>query len=73
MFRQFCILFVVLVLVHDLIASPDKFDEELFIKTLHSGHINTYFQFTTQWLLTDDESCKYHKQFGMTFGLFLSG
>lgn len=65
MFRQFVILFVVLVHVHDLIASPDKFDEELFIKTLHSGHINTYFQFTTQWLLTDNESCKHFNRCGV--------
>lgn len=62
MFRPFLVLFALLVHVHDLIASPDKFDEELFIKTLHSGHVNTYFQFTTQWLLTDNENCEYISQ-----------
>lgn len=59
MFRQFLVLFSLLVHIHYLLASPDKFEEELFIKTLHSGHVNTYFQFTTQWLLADNESCEY--------------
>lgn len=27
----------------------DTYDEEAFIKPLASGHINTFFQFTTEW------------------------
>lgn len=40
-------------------ASSDKFHEELFIKPLNSGHVYTYFQFTTQWLLQSNDSCKF--------------
>lgn len=58
MFRQVLVLFCFLVNFHDLNASPDKFNEELFIKALHSGHVYTYFQFTTEWLLQNNESCK---------------
>lgn len=36
----------------------DKFSEELFIKPLPTGHVNTYFQFTTEWLIKNKESCK---------------
>lgn len=36
----------------------DQFDEELFIKPLSTGHVNTYFQFTTEWLLQNNESRK---------------
>lgn len=44
---------------YDLNAYPDKFNEELFIKALHSGHVYTYFQFTTEWLLNNSDDCKY--------------
>lgn len=27
----------------------DTYHEEAFLKPLASGHINTYFQFTTEW------------------------
>lgn len=27
----------------------DRYYEEAFVKPLASGHINTYFQFTTEW------------------------
>lgn len=56
---------IVLVLILSLVcnlkiafASNDKFHEELFIKPLQSGHVYTYFQFTTQWALKNNESCK---------------
>lgn len=58
MYRTILVLFCVLVNVHDLTASIDKFNEELFIKALHSGHVYTYFQFTTEWQLKNNESCK---------------
>lgn len=38
-------------------AAIDRFDEELFIKPLHPSHVNTYFQFTTEWLVQNNESC----------------
>uniref|UniRef100_A0A1L8E420 Putative gpi transamidase complex n=1 Tax=Nyssomyia neivai TaxID=330878 RepID=A0A1L8E420_9DIPT len=31
----------------------DEFHEELFIKPLASGHVNTFFQFTTKWQYSD--------------------
>lgn len=36
--------------------ASDQFDEELFIKPLSTGHVNTYFQFTTEWLVQNNES-----------------
>lgn len=33
----------------------DRYYEEAFVKPLASGHINTYFQFTTEW---NFENCK---------------
>lgn len=59
MYRQILVLFCFIISFRDLNASQDKFDEELFIKALHSGHVYTYFQFTTEWLLKNNESCKY--------------
>lgn len=44
--------------IYDLNASSDKFNEELFIKSLHSGHVYTYFQFTTEWLLKNSDDCE---------------
>ncbi|GAB0091819.1 PIG-T [Sergentomyia squamirostris] len=34
----------------------DEFHEELFIKPLPSGHINTFFQFTTKWQYNEKEN-----------------
>lgn len=31
------------------IQYTDEFHEELYIKPLETGHINSYFQFTTSW------------------------
>lgn len=36
--------------------ASDQFDEELFIKPLSTGHVNTYFQFTTEWLVQNNDS-----------------
>lgn len=52
------VIFFLVFLIDLTKAAPDKFNEELFIKPLHSGHVNTYFQFTTEWLLQNNESCK---------------
>lgn len=41
-------------------ANDDEFHEELFIKPLQTGHVNTYFQFTTEWRLKNNESCKFY-------------
>lgn len=42
--------------------AADKFNEELFVKPFQSGHVNSYFQFTTEWLLQNNESrkCRIH-------------
>lgn len=50
------ILLLVVIVCHG--AESDRFNEELYIKPLNSGHIYTYFQFTTQWILANNESCK---------------
>ncbi|XP_055684332.1 GPI transamidase component PIG-T [Lutzomyia longipalpis] len=34
----------------------DNFHEELFIKPLPSGHVNTFFQFTTKWQYSEKEN-----------------
>lgn len=39
-------------------TSSDEFNEELFIKPLSNGYVNTYFQFTTEWLIKDNADCK---------------
>lgn len=36
----------------------DQFDEELVMKALSSGHVNTYFQFTIRYLLQNNRSRK---------------
>lgn len=36
--------------------ATDKFNEELFVKPFPSGHVNTYFQFTTEWSLNNAEN-----------------
>lgn len=58
MYRKVLVLICLLVNFNDLTASPDRYNEELFIKALHSGHVYTYFQFTTEWILQNNESCK---------------
>lgn len=42
-------------------ASKDEYHEELLIKPLPTGHVYTYFQFTTLWDvdIKDHEACKY--------------
>lgn len=38
----------------------DSFSEELFIKPLATGHLYSYFQFTTKWDINPEENkCKY--------------
>lgn len=40
----------------------DTFHEELLLKPLPSGHINSFFQFTTKWHINKNDSRKYLKQ-----------
>ena len=44
-------------LITNSIQYDDEFNEELFIKPLQSGHINTYFQFTTKWNHNIHDDC----------------
>lgn len=37
----------------------DRYYEEAFVKPLASGHINTYFQFTTEWNFENVQNCEY--------------
>lgn len=55
-----------LILITQIINSlqyNDIFNEELFIKPLQSGHINSYFQFSTKWDLEKTDS----RMFGYVF------
>lgn len=38
--------------------ADDSFAEELFLKPLPSGHINSFFQFSTSWELGQNDSRK---------------
>lgn len=38
--------------------ADDTFDEELLLKPLPSGHINSFFQFSTSWELGQNDSRK---------------
>ncbi|XP_002736149.2 GPI-anchor transamidase component PIGT-like [Saccoglossus kowalevskii] len=45
-----CLVIICLVLMApEGLSNPDKFDEELFIRPLPSGHVYSHFQFTTTW------------------------
>lgn len=41
------------------IDCSDTFNEELVIKPIATGHLNAYFQFTTNWLVKNQENCMY--------------
>ena len=54
--------------------SKDSFTEELFIKPLPTGHLYSYFQFTTKWDVNPEETkCKhfcFHCKFFRWFNQF---
>lgn len=54
-----CLIFVIG--IAKSVQFSDKFDEELFLKPLPSGHVNAYFQFTTNWLINKNDSRKLFK------------
>ena len=37
-------------------GSEETFSEELFIKPLPTGHVYSYFQFTTKWDVNPEET-----------------
>lgn len=47
-----------IVAIYCCAASGDRYYEEAFVKPLASGHINTYFQFTTEWHFENVRNCK---------------
>jgi hypothetical protein len=53
------------------LASKEEFHEELLIKPLPTGHVYTYFQFTTLWDvdMKNHEACKCSTN-EMVFDLF---
>ncbi|KAG4078183.1 hypothetical protein HA402_002235 [Bradysia odoriphaga] len=46
-------------IVNRSIQFQDEFHEELFLKPLPTGHINSYFQFSTEWTLNRGESLQH--------------
>lgn len=56
MFKVFLVIF--LVLIEESYQFTDSFSEELYLKPLESGHINSYFQFTTKWDMNKNDSRK---------------
>lgn len=47
---------IVLCLVPGTYQTSDTYAEELFLKPLPTGHINSFFQFTTNWELRHNDS-----------------
>jgi len=53
----FSLLFVSFLKFYLVFSIEDSFNEELYIKPLQSGHVYSYFQFTTLWKQTAEHSC----------------
>ena len=51
-------------------ASSETFSEELFIKPLPTGHLYSYFQFTTKWDVNPEETKCTHSFASRHFLLF---
>nr|SVE91062.1 EOG090X043F [Daphnia sinensis] len=55
-FKTFLLLFVVLSCVETVLATSESFSEELLIKPLPTGHVYSFFQFTTKWDVDPEET-----------------
>lgn len=58
MLKKLLFLLVLITQIINSLQNNDYFNEELFIKPLQSGHVNSYFQFTTKWDLDKNDSRK---------------
>lgn len=58
MFTRTIFTAIVFVVIRDSFQFEDEFHEELFLKPLPTDHINTYFQFSTEWALNRHDSRK---------------
>ncbi|KAJ6637247.1 GPI transamidase component PIG-T [Pseudolycoriella hygida] len=47
---------IIFVIISESSQFQDEFHEELFLKPLPTGHINSYFQFSTEWTLNRGDS-----------------
>lgn len=47
---------LVIATIKQSIQFQDEFHEELFLKPLPTGHINSFFQFSTEWTLNRRDS-----------------
>lgn len=57
MFARISALIVTLLAILRIsVQFQDEFHEELFLKPLPTGHINSFFQFSTEWTLNRKES-----------------
>lgn len=56
---------IVLSLVHVSQQNADIFNEELYIRPLKSGHVNTFFQFTSRWNIETEDDCKKRYSFAL--------
>lgn len=56
MLKKLLFLLILITQILNSSQNNDNFNEELFIKPLQSGHVNTYFQFTTKWDLEKSDS-----------------
>lgn len=55
---RFIILILFIIFIPKSHQFDDVFHEELFLKPLKTGHVNSYFQFTTKWYLNENDSRK---------------
>lgn len=67
MLKKLLFLLILITQIINSLQNNDYFNEELFIKPLQSGHVNSYFQFTTKWDLEKNDS----RKFGYVFIFFL--
>lgn len=47
---------IIFAIINQSIQFQDEFHEELFLKPLPTGHINSFFQFSTEWTLNRRDS-----------------
>lgn len=56
MFARLFFAGIVIAIINPSIQFQDEFHEELFLKPLPTGHINSFFQFSTEWTLNRRDS-----------------
>lgn len=58
MFVKLLFAVIIFTIINKSAQFQDEFHEELFLKPLPTGHINSFFQFSTEWTLNRRDSRK---------------